>query len=109
MTTKSVKLRETRDGLGTRYLDARLLDDGSLSIQGQDIGAGVERAFGYGEYEWAWTVRPEHVADLLSALDSGDDVLAALARRFSGDAAAGVKPFLDEHGIPYESWSRIGD
>ena len=106
-----MSLRNTRDGLGTRYLDARLLDDGSVSIQGQDLGAGVERAFGSGnsEYEWAWTVRPEHVAELLSALDSGDDVLAALARRFSGDAAAGLQPFLVEHGIPYESWSRIGD
>lgn len=111
MTERSVSLRDSRDELGTRYLDARLREDGSLCIQGQDLGRGVEQFFGPGnrEYEWAWTVRPQHLAALLAALGAEGDVLAALAQRFSGDAAAGIRPFLEEHGIPYESWSRVGD
>jgi hypothetical protein len=46
---------------------------------------------------------------LLAALDSGDDVLAALVGRFSNDRAADIQPFLDEHGVPYKSWSMIGE
>ena len=109
MTTTSVKLRDTRDHLGTRYLGAKLSADGTLTIQGHDLGEGVERSFGYWEYEWAWTIQPEDVATLKSALDSGDDVLAALAARFSNNAAVGLQPFFDENGVRYEFWSRVGD
>jgi hypothetical protein len=42
------------------------------------------------------------------ALNAGDDVLSALAARFSDDAAAELYAFLNDHKIPYDSWSRIG-
>jgi hypothetical protein len=29
--------------------------------------------------------------------------------RLFRDAAADLRPILDEHSIPHESWSRIGD
>lgn len=112
MTKKmTVILRDIRDKLGTRYLAASISPEGTLAITGQDLGDGVEQIFGPGnrEYEWAWTIQAPDVARLAAALDAGDDLLAGLARQFSGDAAAGLKPFLDEKGIPYESWSRIGD
>ena len=111
MTTRSVTLRETRDELGTRHLGAKLSADGTLSIEGQELGDGVEQFFGSDnrEYEWIWTIRPKDVARLAHALDAGDDVLTALAERFAGGAAAGLQQFLDEQGIRYESWSRIGD
>lgn len=105
-----VTLRDTRDEDGTRHLSARLKGDGALLIEGQDLGPGVERFFGPGltEYEWVWTIRPSGVRTLKLAL-AADDVLVALRDRFSGDAAANLQTFLDDNGVPYEPWSRVGD
>ena len=110
MSSRTV-LQDFRDELGTQYLSASLASDGTLTIEGQDLGVGVEQTFGTGnrEYEWALTIESKDVAQLKSALESGDDVLIALAERFSNDAAAGLQPFIDEHDIHYEFWSRSGD
>jgi hypothetical protein len=110
MNHQSVILRDTHDALGSRQLSASLAADGTLTFEGQDIGKGVEQVFGDGniEYEWVWTVQPEHVPQLRFALNAGDDVLSALAARFSDDAAAELYAFLNDHKIPYDSWSRIG-
>ena len=106
-----VTLRDTHDEDGTRNLGAHLKGDGTLLIEGQDYGPGVERFFGPGltEYEWAWIIRPPGVRTLKLALACDDDVLAALRDRFTGDAAAGLQTFLDDNGVPYEPWSRVGD
>jgi hypothetical protein len=111
MTQPSVTLRNIRDELGTRYLRAVLSVDGVLTIEGHDLGDGVEQIFGLAnrEYEWVWTIQSADVAQLLAALHGGDDILAALHLRFSNDRAAAIKPFLDQHGIKYEVWSRVGD
>jgi hypothetical protein len=111
MEKRSVTLRDTHDVQGIRHLAASLSVDGTLTIKGQDIGRGVEGVFGagYSEYEWAWTIKPSEVERLLVVLDSGDDALAGLSGRFSGEAAAGLQAFLDEHGVVYEFWSRMGD
>jgi hypothetical protein len=97
--------------VGSRHLVASLSADGTLTIEGHDLGHDVEQTFGDGnrEYEWVWTIRSENIPHLVSALDAGDDVLTALAARFSNDAAAELKTFLDEQEIPHECWSRIGD
>lgn len=107
----SVTLRDTRDEGGSRHLGARLKGDGTLLIEGQDRGPGVAGSFGPGltEYEWAWIIRPPGVRTLKLALACDDDVLAALKDRFSGDAAVGLQPFLDDNGVPYEPWSSVGD
>ena len=34
--------------------------------------------------------------------------MEALADRFSGDAAADLKTFLDEQQIAHDTWSRVG-
>lgn len=111
MAERSVTLRGYRDERNSQHEWATLSADGTLRIQGQDLGDNVERIFGPGnsEYEWAQTIRPQDVAKLVAALDSGDDVLAALAKRFSDDPGFLMQRFLDEHGIRYESWSRVGD
>ena len=111
MTNRTVTLHHRDDLLGSQYLGASISDDGTLTIEGQEIGDSVERFFGtgYHEYEWTWTIESKDIAQLKSALDSVDDVLVALAKRFSNDAAVELQPFLDKHGIPYECWSRIGD
>ena len=110
MTKRSVILRQSRDALGSRFFGAMLSDDGALTIEGQDLGDGVEQFFGVGnrEYEWVWTMTSNDVAQLRAALEA-EDVLVALAERFSNDAAAELPTFLASHGIPYESWSRVGD
>ena len=106
----SVTLRDSRDGDGARFLEARLDPNGELIISGQDLGPGVEAVFGEGarEYEWTWTIGSPDVARLAQALGGGE-VLALLAARFSGDAAAGLARFLDEAGVPRRTWSRVGD
>lgn len=111
MTQRSVTLRDVRDKLGTRSLHAMLSIDGTLTIEGHDFGDGVEQIFGQAnrEYEWVWTIQSLDVAQLLAALNGGDDILAALHLHFSNDRAAAIKPFLDAHDIKYEAWSRIGD
>jgi len=108
---RSVVLRDTRDSSGTRHLEARFDDGGDLLLSGQDLGDGVEEYFGAGlrEYEWCWTVRAADLPRLEAALGGADDVIGALGERFSGDAAAGLGAFLKENGIPYETWSRVGD
>ena len=79
-------------------------------IEGQDLGAGVERIFGFREYEWVWTIKQADFPALSAALsETGGDVVAALARRFSGPDAAHLCSFLTDSGIPFETWSRIGD
>lgn len=113
MPVRSVTLRDLRDERGSRHLSATLDADGTLRIEGQDLGDGVERFFGPGnrEYEWALTIRPSDVERLGETLNAGKKagLLAALQQRFSGEAAAEIQTFLDEHEIAYEFWSRIGD
>ena len=111
MTTRTVTLRDVRDERGTRYLGATMASTGALTIEGRDYGDGVEQVFGpdHREYEWAWTLDSEAVGQLKVALHSDLEVLDALAERFSNDAAAGLKSFLDEHGVGYTAWSRTGE
>jgi hypothetical protein len=106
---RQVVLRDTRDADGSRWLGARLDADGGLVIEGQDLGAGVERAFGVREYAWAWSIAASELSTLRAALGIDADLLDALRRRFGGDAAAGLGAFLDAHGIRRTSWSRLGD
>lgn len=111
--TRSVILRRTRDRNGSRYLAASIVADGDIHVEGQDLGPGVTAYWGEGvtEYEWTWTIPIAEVPHLLSSLDEPVDAdpLAALARHFSGERAAGLKRFLDEHQIRHEVWSRQGD
>lgn len=110
-TTNVITLRESTDGGGSRHLWARRTAEGDLVIEGQDVGRGVEEIFGDGirEYEWVWTIRAPDVPALLRALGDGDDVLAALGHRFSGDDAAELYRFLEDSGIRFETWSRLGE
>ncbi len=111
MPEEQVTLRDFRDELGTRRLSATLTAGGDLRIDGQDLGRGVEEYWGSGcrEYEWSWTVAAADVPQLKRALGGRADVLIALRDRFSDDDAIGLKPFLEDNGIPHEVWSRVGD
>jgi hypothetical protein len=103
-----VTLRETQDADGIRRLTA-LLVEGDLEIQGWDYGPGVERIFGYREYEWVRTIKASDVPRLREALGNPPDLTEALRRKFNGKTADELQTFLDSKGIPYDSWTRIGD
>ena len=109
MTRGTVELRHVSEANDSRRLTASLGPDGDLVIEGLDAGDEVERIFGFREYEWVWTIRARHVPRLLRALGASSDVLSALKERLSGDRAAGLKAFLEEHDVPHEVWSRVGD
>lgn len=104
-----VTLRDINEPGNRRSLWAALNDDGSLEIEGLDRGDAVEAHFGEREYEWRWRLPPESTAKFHQVLGKDEEFMAALARRFSGDAASDLAQFLVEHGISYEAWSRIGD
>lgn len=104
-------LRDTQDESGSRQLSARLQGDGSLLIEGRDLGPGVEKFFGSGqfEYEWALKLSLPDVRKLKVALSCQDELLEALKDRFSGDASAELQSFLDSNAVRYEFWSRAGE
>jgi len=104
-----VVLRDIRHAGDSRWLAASVTDDGDLLIEGCDRGGAVEGLFGSREYEWSWTIQSAHLARLRDALGCGDDVLQGLQASFSGDAAAGLKAFLEDHAIAHDVWSRNGD
>ena len=110
---ETVVLRDSRDERGTRHLLARLGTDGSIQIEGQDLGSGVEDAFGSGntEYEWWWTVRPGNVAAAVAALGGApdDDVLELLARWSADNGGADPGQRFRDAGVPVEFDNRVGD
>jgi hypothetical protein len=81
-----VILRNERRGDDWRNLWAYLGPDGSLHIDGQDLGPGTEMVSGDGEYEWFRTIQAEHVPRLVEMLggEAGTDVLDLLASRYLG-------------------------
>ncbi len=108
-----VALRNQRDADGVRHLEATRRPDGGILIEGQDLGPGVERAFGPGltEYEWAWAIAPDAVPAAVAALDGqeGDDPLRLLKGWFDAHGRIDPGTHLRAAGVPVEFWSRIGD
>lgn len=108
-----VVLRHVEDAQGIRHLEARRLADGSLVIEGQDLGRGVSAVFGDAarEYEWSRTIRPADIPATIRALggSDGDDPLALLASWTAANGGRDPSTRLDEAGVPMERWSRIGD
>ncbi|MEO1901456.1 MAG: hypothetical protein ABGX87_06865 [Alcanivorax sp.] len=109
LKNKSVMLCEERRPGDYRFLGATLEKNGDLVFEGQDLGQGVRDAFGCAEYEWRWTVKASAVHVLRNALGKRGNVLDLLKKHFGGANTAGLRSFLEEHEIPFESWSRIGD
>jgi hypothetical protein len=109
-----ITLRSTNDQDGSRHLSARLNDNGDLIIEGQDLlESEMSKFFGpeITEYEWSWIIYKANISKFVKALGGGqkDDILELLAKRFSAEAAGELQDFLDEHHIPNEFWSRLGD
>ncbi len=95
-----------------RRLSAGVTEEGHLSIQGHDLGSGVEGSWGSGltEYEWAITVRASEIPRVVAALGGkeGDDVLELLSARCSENEWYASRAFFKKHRIPTEFSSRVG-
>ncbi|MGI9157903.1 MAG: hypothetical protein ACR2FG_14930 [Marmoricola sp.] len=98
---------ERHDENGSVTRAVRLLDDGSMRIEGHDLGPGVTRFFaGHSEYEFARTLPPASVAALVRALGIADgDLLPDLRSRFA--TTADLEAYVRERDIESELWSSL--
>ena len=105
---KEVVLVEERSGADSRIIWASLAENGDLIISGQDIGPGVERAFGSNEYEFAHTIPFDYVLPFLEILGATKvtDVLTAL-RHFGGPRYQEITNALEtaQNSMPIRFWS----
>ena len=105
---KEVTLLEERNGADSRSVWASLAENGDLIISGQDIGPGVERAFGSDEYEFSHTVPSDYVLPFLEILGATKvtDVLIAL-RVFGGPRYEEITNALEtaQISMPIRFWS----
>lgn len=109
---RRIELRADRSDRSAYFLSARMKPDGSLVIEGQDLGDAPEAFWGSREYEWAITIAPGDVPSFVAALSGtaiADDPLELLGARFRQDERFATRAFLEEGGIPFRFWSRIGD
>ena len=106
-----IVLRDQRDADGIRSLTAAHQPGGGIFIEGYDLGDGVERIFGFREYEWTWDIDAEAVPAAIAALDGreGDDPLRLLAAWSAAHGGIDPGSHLREAGVPIRYWSRIGD
>jgi hypothetical protein len=97
------------DELGMYRRWVTLHPDRRLTIEGHDIGPGVERAFGASEYEFVRTVDPHDVRALRAALDvsGSESLIEVISDRFR--ASQELEQFLEQHEIASSFWNRIGD
>lgn len=99
------------DADGTYYRAVHFDEDGSLTIEGHDMGPGVELIFGDGitEYEFTRTVDEAEVLKLREAMGLGAEspLLALLRSKFATTSA--LEDFLDDKEIKSEFWSRMGE
>ena len=96
-----------------RSIDYVRDDDGSVRIEGQDLGSAVESIMGAGirEYEWTWTIAKADVAAAIAALGGKpeDDVIGLLRRWETSNCGSDPGQFLKNAGIRMDFWSRFGD
>jgi hypothetical protein len=102
MKRTKVILRDQREGRDSRYLEAYLGMDGSLHIDGHDLGPATSIVAPDGEYEWFRTIEAEHLPGFLQLLGGrpGDDILQVLEERWSGERSGDLERLLSETSIP---------
>ena len=89
------------------HIEARFEGE-KLLVDGYDIGATVEEAWGDSDYEYDMVIPAEGVDAMygLLGVKAGDrkKLLKALAERFHGNKCfSRIGEFLDEHGIRHET------
>ena len=99
---REVLLRNESGEFGTRYLSAYVDADGTLHIDGQDLGIGAQPVSSDGEYEWFRTISAEDVPRLVSLLGGAKqaDVLDLLEESYSGDGSYRLEQILRSSDLP---------
>jgi len=105
-----VTLRAEIEGSDQRHLWAQIDSNGDLVIAGQDLGPSVEQFFGEREYEWAHTIKKQHIPQFLELLnqDPGANVMTVLqgyAGKRCNLVSDAVTAATDK--FPIEFWSRF--
>jgi hypothetical protein len=103
-SSRTVVLRDERDGRDSRHLAARLTAAGDLRVDGLDVGPTAASLTGGVEYEWTTMVRAEHLPGLVTLLggDPGVGLLCLLAERYTGPSAYDLEQILSGGAVPIE-------
>ena len=107
--TEVVLLDEWIEGESRRVV-AKLTDDGSLMISGQDIGPSAERIFGSNEYEYSHTIPTSFVMSFFELLGAKQvtDILGAIDHFGRSRYPEIVEALEKAKGtMPIEFWSRF--
>lgn len=106
---QSVDFENRRDEAGLTRRSVHLDDDGSLTIEGHDLGDAVEQFWGCREYEFERRIDLAGVARLRATLGVQDHqpLLEALRDRFASTNE--LEDAIAASGIESEFWSRVGD
>lgn len=78
--------------------------EGGISLSGQRLGGG--------EYEYSFLVRPAGLSSLWAAFGVSDaapldELAAVVAARYGEVREVGDRAWLEQHGVPFEFWSRV--
>jgi hypothetical protein len=94
------------DGSNRRHVDL-FLDQGSIRIEGQDIGLSVEDFWGSDEYEWAWKIDLTNEAALreLLAIAPSENLVNGIVSRYSGDDYYKLSQLLSKAPFETNFWS----
>ena len=105
-----VTLRAEIEGSDQRHLWAQIDSNGDLVIAGQDLGRSVEQFFGEREYEWAHTIKKQHIPQFLELLnqDPRANVMTVL-QGYPGERCDLVSDAITAAAdkFPIEFWSRF--
>ncbi len=108
---KLVDLGKQRDEDGSsRHVWAELRGNGSLIIQGQDLGPATTAISGDGEYEYAYSIDPDRISEALRELGApaGAEPLDYIKEHWSGEAAFELTRRLHEMDGIAKFWSFSG-
>jgi hypothetical protein len=103
-------MENSRDERGSYRRELHVDKDGTLIIEGHDLGSGVSNFWGDGltEYEFTRTLSPAAVAELRLSLGVAEaPLLEALGSQFETTGA--LEEYLKVNGIETTFWSRVGD
>ena len=105
-----VILRAEIVGSDQRHLWAQIDSNGDLVIAGQDLGPTVVQFFGEREYEWAHTIKKQHIPQFLELLnqDPEADVMSVM-QGYAGERCDLVCDAITAAAdkFPIEFWSRF--
>ena len=105
-----VTLRAEIEGSDQRHLWAQIDSNGDLVIAGQDLGPSVEQFFGEREYEWAHTIKKQHIPQFLELLNQDPEAnVMTVLQGYAGERCALVCDAITAAAdkFPIEFWSRF--